>query len=378
MRDPKWAGITRHGAGWRATVWVGKHRKPSLRAFPLDTSVAVMQTWRADEKARRRRTRQNAAGTFGADAARYLKAVIALPTFKEREREIALWVTEFGERRRDSLTPADIRAVRDRWLTEPRGTKDGEPLQPLSPATVNKRLRALSNLYRVLDGRRADNPVRDVDEAREPDPIPRAYDYATIERVIAAMGDYVGGQFTKNPRPADHAAPAAVSKVRAKILAYTGISPSTLKRITKVDVDAARCLVTLPARRKGRGVAAAVVPLLPPAVEAFAELDRLDGWGPFNVSALRRTFGRAAKKAGVTGIQVKDLRHSLATVAYDLTGSLEVVMAMLQHTSKATTRRYTLAAALRVLQAQAQPLVEHFGRRTGRRADQNPSEMGRK
>jgi hypothetical protein len=49
---------------------------------------------------------------FGVAADRYLQAVTSLPTYSERERDIALWVAEFGGRKRGTISSADIRTVR--------------------------------------------------------------------------------------------------------------------------------------------------------------------------------------------------------------------------------------------------------------------------
>lgn len=367
--DKRWTGIHRHGNSWRAVVSLGRNRPPVKRVFQLDTDPREMQEWRADERAKHRleRKRRATKGEFAKDARAYLASVKAMPTYKERVREIELWIDAFGKTRRDEMTPAVIRRWRDHWLTESRGInpKTGKELPPLSAGTVNKRLRALSNLFRVLDGKQAYNPVRDVEEAREPEATPRALDYPTIERIIGEMRDYAGGQWTRREPPKDWAPAApALAKVRVRLLAYTGLSPSTLKRLAADDVDLERQLVRLPPRRKGRGVAGAWIPLLPPAIDAFRDLDRLDGWGPFSLRSVRHAFRRAAIRAGVPKVRLHDLRHSLGTLAFDLTGSIDVVMALLQHASPATTKRYTLAAALRVLQQKTQPLADHLRRTT--------------
>lgn len=62
-------------------------------------------------------------GMFHHDAARYLKTIAALPTLADRTRESDCWIDLFEDRQRDRITSADIRAARDRWLTEPRATR---------------------------------------------------------------------------------------------------------------------------------------------------------------------------------------------------------------------------------------------------------------
>lgn len=350
-------GISRHGSGWRAAVSQGRGKPKKYAYFPKGTSAAVMQAWRADTQATARVERKTRAsrGTFAGDAARYLKSVTALTTFKERRRHIEMWIKVFGTQQRDTITKADIMAQRDTWLTEPRGkTENGAPLPPLSPHTVNLRLRALSNLYTVLDGPRTENPVRLVDEADEPDAVPRDLDYATISRIFAALPD--------RGSPEKGQAPSAVSlsKIRLRILAFTGLPASQLKRVTADDLDLEQGWLSLPGRRKGKGTRAAILPLLPPAVDAFRDLAKADAFGPFSNSTLHRTFTRAAEKADVKGVSPYTLRHSFATVAYDLTEDEHFVMALLMHATLKTSERYRLRAMARVLQRKAQRLGAHL------------------
>ena len=130
-----------------------------------------------------------AGGPFSADAARYLDAVAALTTIEQRRQHINEWVAIFGDQPRGSIRPHEIRAQRDRWLTTPRTNAQGRIVKPFAPGSMNKRLRALSNLWRVLDGRHATNPVREVPEATEEEGAPRALPYAVIEAILAAMPD---------------------------------------------------------------------------------------------------------------------------------------------------------------------------------------------
>ncbi|MEO8483112.1 MAG: tyrosine-type recombinase/integrase [Acidobacteriota bacterium] len=346
-------GIARHGAGWRATVSQGRSQPKIRKAFPITATFREMQQWRRDEKARRHLTRKQRAtrGTFAADAKRYLASVTALTTFKERARDIGLWIEVFGTKARDQITSAEIRAQRDRWLTEPRG-KDRPPL---SPHTVNLRLRALSNLWTVLDGPRADNPVREVDEAHEPDTGPRDLDYATIRKIFAEMLD-IGSPKRGGTRPLH-----SLTKIRLQVLAYTGLPASQLMRLQPADVDLERGMVAVPSRRKGHGAGSALLPLLPPAIEAFRALASVDGFGPFSTSSMWKSFAIAARRAGVQGASPYSLRASFATLAYDVTEDDHLVMALLQHAALKTSHRYRQRALAKVLQRKTEKLGPHFG-----------------
>ncbi|HEX2594741.1 MAG TPA: tyrosine-type recombinase/integrase [Rhizomicrobium sp.] len=348
-------GIYRHGAGYRAAVSQGRHRPKLYRQFPKDTKLSVMVAWRkaAQAKTHVQRSERATRGMFKADAETYLKAVRAMPSYKDRERQIQAWVAVFKKRQRDRITSADIRTQRDAWLMAPRGDKP-----PLAPHTVNLRLRALSNLYTVLDGSRAHNPVRDVEEAPEPSAVPRELDYATIQRIFDEVLDW-GATQTKNaghPRKE-----RSVTKIRLRILAYTGLPASQLKRVEPGDVDFAAATLRVRGRAKGLGTGASILPLLPQAVQAFEDLRDVDGWGSFSNSSMWRTFHIAAKRVGVTGASPYSLRHSFATIAFDLTGDDYLVMALLQHAGIKTSQRYRLNATARVLKQKAEALGRHIG-----------------
>lgn len=98
-----------------------------------------MQEWRKDEQAKARLQRRTRAafGQFSADARRYLSLVSKLPTITDRTREIGYWVAAFGARARDRITAGDVRALRDRWATDPRSAED---LRPLAAGTINRGL----------------------------------------------------------------------------------------------------------------------------------------------------------------------------------------------------------------------------------------------
>lgn len=365
-RRPDSTGIRRHGAGWRASVSRGRGRSPIQKHFPLDTPLRVMQDWRRDEQAKLRLTRKQraTAGTFEFDAKRYLDAVAALTTYAERELEIYRWVTIFGQRQRDTITSVEIREARDRWLTEPRrlhpppkvpGRKK-EPWTPpkatrelpYSASAINHWLRALSNLWAVLDGRRAPNPVRDVPEAVEPDALPRALSYATIEQILDAMPDR--GQ----PRKGQGRPTVNLSKLRLRVIAYTGLTYAQLRVLTPEHIDFAAGTLLLPKRRKGKGAKARLLGLLPQAVAAIQALHDADGWGDFSGSSLHSSFMRAARRVlgPSTTVRPYDFRHSFGSAIYRATKSREAVKELLSHGTLAMSERYTLAVADDVLAAQ--------------------------
>lgn len=339
--------------GWRVRFkYAG--REYSQR-FPPDAKPEDMDAWerhtRAD--AERRRLPEPARGTFAADAALYLQAVAALTTFTERKRDIGLWVSEFGSRPRATIRPVEIRAVRDRWLTQgPKLVQRWEdnpvlgrkervwvPMPgPLSASTVNHRLRALENLYTVLDGLHAPNPVRQVPEADEPDAAPRALPLPLVRAILAAM-------------------PASKSAARHHVLAWAGVPASTLNRMdaSMIEWDATPPVYWRPGRRKGKGTRGQRVPLTPDGLAAFELVRREDAWhgGQRGKGNGRRTFRaacrqveKAAAEAGQTldlsRVRPYDLRHSIATLAA-LSGDFKATELLLGVTGK-TAAHYAKGA----------------------------------
>lgn len=369
-----WVGIERHGAGYRARVSRGRGVSPSLKQFQAGTPLHEMQAWREDERARLRLTRKQRAsfGTFEGDARRYLRAVSSLATFSDRERQIALWVKEFGTRQRDSITGADIRAVLNRWLVEPRkpgvDPETEEKYPPVSPATVNLRKRALSNLYTVLDAdadppRR--NPVRAIDDFEESPTRARDLPYAVIGKILARMPDY--GRLKKGEKRKDKVDDFSKSRIIAAILAYTGLEPVQLERLKKADVDLEFGFIVLAPRRKGkrrqaRARAMVILPLVPPAVEAFKTFDARGLWEKkIDRSALRKAFKAAARQENVAHVRIKDLRHSFSTLVVETTEDLDLAKDLLMHKDQATTKIYSARVLAQRLKAKLAPVVRRFG-----------------
>lgn len=353
-------GIYRHGAGWRAEVSLGRQHAKSMRHFPIETPFAEMQEWREDEKARARLTRKARAtmGTFEHDARAYLRAVHALPSYNARKQDIERWMAIFGTRRRETITAVEIRGWRDTWMKQPRAP--GKP--PYAASTINHRLRALSNLWTVLDGRRAPNPVRDVPEVTEPDPLPRALSFETIEAIMDRMAIV-----SRSPKGVPRQGTNSKTLARLRVIMFTGLTNKQLATLTPADVDLRIGTMLVRSRAKGTGSRPQRLPLHPMAVEAFRHFAAIDAWGPFSGASLRKNFRVAARKAREAGhpvpldVRPYDLRHSWGTAVVAATGSLEAAKDLLSHRSTRTTRRYVLASADALLRAQVDTVARHFG-----------------
>jgi integrase len=350
-KDLLWAGIIRHGAGWRAVVQEGRG-KQHRKQFALDTNPHVMQTWRKDTAAQLHLNRKQRAtqGAFSLDAKTYLEleAVKEMPTFDQRSKHIAFWVEKFGDRQRSEIDKNEIENIYRRLLKEPRqpphnGTKRN--LRPVSVDTANKMLRALSNLYKLLDRKGTYNPVREVKELK-PEPVVldldderqgRSMTYGEIEKVIAAMTDE--GAVVKGEKRREE---FSATKIRIRCMAYSQITEEALMRLTRGQNKFAKGRVYLAGRNKGRGAPAIWTPLTSKAIAAFGDLDRHDLYGRFQRSPVLRSFKQACKRAGVPVHRVYDLRHSVATALRRVTSDGEAVDYLLQHKIHGTTIIYTI------------------------------------
>jgi integrase len=288
-----------------------------------------MTGWLRAQRAEKSDRPRLARGTFDADAIAYLEKVEALPTYKQRKQHITLWAACFAGRRRRKITSGEIRAQRERWL-----------LEGLAPHTVNLRLRALSNLWTVLDGRRAPNPVRDVPEAVEPDPEPRSIPYWLATRIVEALP-----------------ARAVLERAQAHVMIATGLTPVELSRLASRHWHADDRLLFVQGRRKGQGGATRLIPLSEDAIAALTQLDAAAGWERLPSKQFYRVFRRACERTADDPLTIDamlrgrlrvltayDLRHTYATALYRISGDAHAAAQMLGHRSKQTTARYIQAA----------------------------------
>lgn len=332
----KLKGLRRHGAGHQTYVRVnGEFRCAS---WPADTPISEMTDWLRKARAEKDVGAVAVRGVFEHDATLYLSKVTALPSYQDRVRDITVWARLFQGRRRRTITSAEIRGHRDRWLTE-----------GYAGSTVNHRLRALSNLWTVLDGRRAPNPVREVDEAYEPEGEPRAVSFTLLRQILAALPD-VGVAAKGARRPA-----VSKTKARLAVMMWIGLTHGEIARLRRRDWDDAHGVLFVQGRRKGQGGASRTIPLSAEGTAALEVFDDADAWGPFERSAFHASFRRACAVvtasttsahllAQLAELRPYDVRHSHATAIYRASGDEAAAADLLGHRDRRTTKRYVQAA----------------------------------
>lgn len=340
VRHPLAPGIFRTEFGWRAFCRVDgvlySHR------FPATATIQQMQDWRARMRVTHRGApaRRAPGGLLGPDLDRYLQVVAGMPSWTSRRSDLQAWLEPLGGRDRDrsTIVRAEVAATLVRWQIA--GT---------SPHTVNHRLTALHELYRQLDGAEAPDPTRGVKRLREPDTAPRGLPYRVVRAILRKVSRQ-GHAKKGEDRP-----PESLARVRLLVLAYTGIPPATLMRMTAPDVDLRKGTAWVPGRRKGAGTPGQVRPLTRQGVAAFRAFAKAHAWGPFSTSTVRRAFRRAVALVQaehpswrLEGVRPYDLRHAFGTAVFRATGDLHVTGGLLGHADARTTRRYASGAVLEV------------------------------
>jgi integrase len=325
-------GIRQDGDRLQAYVYVGGRTRSKY--FPIGTSITTLRQWRENTRVRHRLGLQAEAGatTFREDAETYLKLVRSMPTFKDREYRILQWAEEFGDRSRASIKAHEIRGVLERWRL--RGSFEGGPL---SPGSINVRRTALMHLYTVLDGKWAANPVKDVPPHHEDtrDQI-RAQSISIWYRLLARIRK------------------GSKTRARLRLMLWTGWPHAQIMLLKPEDIDWPRSRVRLQRRKKGRGHPAKWLPVLPQAVTALREFDRVGAWGKFSQSAMHSSLAVALKqenewreshgKKPLPKIRPYDARHQFATTIASMMTDERALQGLMLHSTAAMTRRYSVGA----------------------------------
>jgi integrase len=241
---------------------------------------------------------------------------------EHRQHEINAWLDRFGDRRRHTIETEDVRQEVLRW--------EGEGL---AASTINHRLSAFSQLYEVLDGNNAHNPVSGIKRLREPQAKPDGRSPETIQRVFTALTRRVTAQ-NRGWR----------TLARLKVIALTGMRHSQVMRLEPdhlyVDHDPPYVVVVDP----GKDGEPHAKPLTPDGVEAFRLFAKVEAWGEFSQPSVYKSWKLACKDADVPFFNPYKLRHSYATALRAQGMDLADVQELMGHKSAKTTQRYAMVA----------------------------------
>lgn len=297
-------------------------------------------------------------GTLAADVATVLQTIPAGAHRRDTRTLLEHWLAAFGDRPRQALTPLQIKTQ----LAIFRGR--------FSPKTCKELRRLLGWVYTTLDGPDARNPVRAVPAPRVRYDDPRGIAYDVLARIFDAIPDR-GRPEKGHDRPA-----VSLTKIRLRVMAFTGMHQIEIGRLTPRDVDLAGRRVWIHPRRKGTGTAGAWHGLVAPAADALRAFVEAKAFGPFDPRSMARTWRLALRKAEAAwatdpetrdrpwpvhaDARPYDLRHSFGTAFYLSTGDIRAAQEALRHRQGSTTDRYTRAGVSARLAAGRDAFERHL------------------
>lgn len=347
--------VTPHG--FQAYVKVAGRMRS--RRFPPDEPIANMTAWRKERQARAVLSIPEPRSTFEQDARTYLGTVPTMPTIRERRMQLAWWTTHFRGRDRTTITAQEIRRALEVLRAAGKAA-----------STCNHYRSALSHLWTVLDGRSAFNPVRDVPKFDEGDPEPRALPTDLVEAIFETI------------RPGK-------THARLSVIRWTGLPHAQLRQIEPEDVNWMTRELYVRRRKKGRGAAARVLPLLPQAVAALRAMKRYEAWGSFSMRSMRVTLRRALEKIRAdvaarrrrlsplakawlardtrfTRVRPYDLRHTHGVLLAVHVPDAKIRQHLMLHADPRQTARYELAAADPMARRALRAVSAALGAKVGR------------
>ena len=303
------------------------------------------------EQARKRATELRSAIALGGD-----------PHADRQAEKAALTVAEFVEQRflphqkaRKKSWDEDVKLLRKRILpawggkllsdintSDIQRLHDGVVAEGLTPATANRHLCLVKRMLSLalVWGEIAKDPARPVRLHRENGQRSRYLNEGEIAGLLAALD----------------ADPDRVGASVIRLLLMTGARAGEALAARWEHIDLERGIWTLPNPKGGR---VAHKPLGAAAVALLRSQTRVEG-NPFvfpgdrpgdHRYALRWTWDRVCKRAGIEGCRVHDLRHTFASLLVSRGVSLFVVQKLLNHSTPSMTQRYSHLAPDHLLDA---------------------------
>jgi hypothetical protein len=180
----------------RATVKVaGRQRE---RRFPAKTPKRLIEQWRTRKEAElkkrfsARAARGPAPGTVAADIERVLPQRKELASWTDYCANLRAWVPFIGTLSREAVEKSHIRTARGQWLEAGAAAR-----------TVNNRVSALRQFYKILDGEDAPTPCDGLKWLKPPKPAKQLVPVDIVNRVCGAAqaSPAVADRHPHRPRP---------------------------------------------------------------------------------------------------------------------------------------------------------------------------------
>src|SRR5262245_4080187 len=241
-------GIRKYGDGFQTYGKVNGKQIPR-KSWPADTPLETMETHLKDQ---RKAFAGDAATGFAADINTYCERKAALSSIDLRRQHLEFIAEKIGaDRSRFTITPAELDAI---FANLEKGGA--------AVSTVHNYRASIRAFFNVMDPDRV-NPVR-----------------KTTVRAIPA-GGAKGRRFEPILAILANLTNRGNARHRINVMAYTGIPPALLKKVTSADLlpsPEAPVEIRIAPRKKGKGVAARMLPLTADGARAFVAFHKANAY----------------------------------------------------------------------------------------------------
>jgi integrase len=369
-------------------IWDRDLKGFGLRLQPTgEKSYVVKYRAGSGRKASTRRVTLGRVGTITPDEARKLAKVklgsvahgLDPAAVKAAERgaltlkELAdLFLSEHVEAKRKAATASHYRDILQRIALPELGTRQGEKVTTADlarlhvrmkkrPYQANRMLAVVGSLYAFASKRKlvsaGFNPARGIDKYPE-----KGRERFLSERELGRLGDAIREaetigipwqvdttKTTAKHAPKEKNRRTVIGKHAAaaiRLLILTGARLREILHLRWEHVDLERGLLLLPDSKTGKKV----IVLNAPAMAVLAGVPRVGAYVIAGQDAdtdkerpradLNRPWRSIAKRAGLTGLRIHDLRHTHASFGAGAGLGLPIIGKLLGHARASTTQRY--------------------------------------
>jgi integrase len=348
-----------------AMSYIVVYRAGSGRGAPVRRYTIAGVGRIAPERARTRAKAILGQVAHGHDPAGEKTAERGTPTIAELAER---FLSEHVETKRKPGTTAFYRHILSKIVTPDLGTSKADKVTRKqiaklhaklhkTPFQANRVLAVVGSMYAFAERTGAvpegTNPVRKIDKFKE-HRRERFLTGAELERLGAAVRE---AETKGIPWEVDEAKPKAKHLPKAnnrftkigpfaaaaiRLLLFTGCRLREILHLRWENVDVERGLLFLPDSKSGRKT----VILNAPAMAVLTGLKRIGSYvvpgdGPEKPRAdLKRPWEAVARRAGLDGVRLHDLRHTYASFGAGGGLGLPIIGKLLGHTQASTTQRY--------------------------------------
>jgi integrase len=250
-------------------------------------------------------------------ADKYLTRRTHMRSHKRDELSVRTLLKFFRNQTLHSIKPYDIEDYKTKRI------KDG-----VANATVNRELACLKHMYNLAikweDALR--NPVKDVDFLEEPPGRTRFLDEEECQRLLDCCGD--------------HLKPIVMTAL------HTGMRKGEILLLTWKQVHIDRVINPFIELTETKNNKKRFIPLTDNMVQLLLNMPRQSEYmflNPFRkqpMECIRKSFGNALERAGITDFRFHDLRHTFASHFIMSGGDMLTLKSILGHSSMKMVERY--------------------------------------